>query len=77
LDSQSIGYWGRWGRGGGRVIYLFISKKHWDCLGGLIAEISLNGDLNINPLTFSQGFFMKIFNNFGRKIEEKGKVPHI
>jgi hypothetical protein len=40
-------------------------------------EISPNGDPKINPLTLSRGFLMKNFNNFGRKIEEKGGVSHI
>jgi hypothetical protein len=32
-----------------------------------ISKISSNGDPKINPLTLSKGFFMKIFNNFGKK----------
>jgi hypothetical protein len=31
-------------------------------------KISPNGDPKINPLTLSKGFFMKIFNNFDKKI---------
>jgi hypothetical protein len=38
---------------------------------------SPNGNLKINPLTLSRGFFMKIFNNFNKKIEEKGGAPPI
>jgi hypothetical protein len=33
-----------------------------------IAEISPNDNPKINLLTLSKGFFMKISNNFGRKI---------
>ncbi len=40
-------------------------------------EISPNGNPKINLLTLLKGFFMKIFNNFGRKLEIKGGVPHI
>jgi hypothetical protein len=42
-----------------------------------VVEISPNGDPKINPLTFSKGFLMKIFNNFSRKIKEKRGVLHI
>jgi hypothetical protein len=33
----------------------------------LTAKISPNGDPKVNLLTLSKGFFMKIFNNFGKK----------
>ncbi len=61
----------------------FFQKRHWDYLGVQLeatffnVEISPNGDPKINLLTLSKGFFMLILNNFGRKIEIKGRVPHI
>jgi len=41
------------------------------------AEISPSGNTMINLLTLSKGFFMKIFDNFSKKIEGKEGVPHI
>jgi len=87
LDSQSIEHWGRWGRGGGRVIsclrkakwgrgHEFFFFKPWGYFGGggatfFTAKISPNGDPKINPLILSKGFFMKNFNNFGNKKRKK------
>jgi hypothetical protein len=42
-----------------------------------ITKISPNCKPKINPLTLSKGFFMNLFNNFNKKIEEKGVAPHI
>jgi hypothetical protein len=81
LDNELIEHWGRWGRAGGRVTsrphkargegarILFL--KTLGLFGGVAtfftSKIPPNGDPKINPLTLSKGFFMKIFNNFGRK----------
>jgi hypothetical protein len=60
-------------------------KKNLGLFGGgvqleatfFITKISPNCKPKINPLTLSKGFFMNLFNNFNKKIEEKGVAPHI